>query len=279
MKRLLALLALGGLLLGMTGAAQAEALPWKGTLELLLFDVYGDIASWKATASGVDGIVNGSGGLGQLTTVTLRQTGLAGSGSVSLPTSLNPIVGIEADFGLGTGTLIESTSRPWVLTGSVPLTGEIRFCLLFPNCSSVIQVPLTIGGTRGAGLGGLITVGGFAPAGIEISVTGAPWGEYATVTLTRITSPTSFTTNTITTERVVWGFAEHGPASNTSSAANVGGAIQLVTPIRVITTVREWGIFGTMTIQFTPEPGTAILFSSGLVVLGMARRRRGSAVR
>ena len=119
------------------------------------------------------------------------------------------------------------------------------------------------------GIGGLITVNGYG-AGINISVLGAPW-TVATAVVTGI--PTA--NGGVTTSTAV-GFA-HGPASNTASTARVGGVVQLVTPTITQTSLGTGtmtALFGILTIQFVPEPGTFGLFSLGVVGLAAFGRKR-----
>ena len=77
----------------------------------------------------------------------------------------------------------------------------------------------------------------------------------------------------------VFGFA-HGPASNHSSTALPSGVVQLVTPVLVQTNLagnEVIALFGILTIHFTPEPGTLLLFGAGvagLATFGQRRRRR-----
>ncbi len=57
--------------------------------------------------------------------------------------------------------------------------------------------------------------------------------------------------------------------------ANPSGVVQLVTPVRVFTTLTgTTPLFGVLRIHFIPEPGTFLLFGSGVVAMGIAGRRR-----
>ncbi len=73
-----------------------------------------------------------------------------------------------------------------------------------------------------------------------------------------------------------FGFA-HGPASATSSTAAVSGVVQLVTATRVVATLGAGlttALLTTLTLHLVPEPGTFVLFGSGVVALGIAGRSR-----
>jgi hypothetical protein len=121
-----------------------------------------------------------------------------------------------------------------------------------------VPVPLTVGGTRGAGIGGLITVNTFGTAGLKFSVTGAPW-----------TIGTTTVSNSVRS-----GFA-HGPASGTTTTAKEGGVVQLVTPVRVTTTLASGMDFiGILRVVLVPEPGTGLLLGAGVIALALAGRRK-----
>jgi hypothetical protein len=72
----------------------------------------------------------------------------------------------------------------------------------------------------------------------------------------------------------------HGPASNTSTAAKVGGAIQLIAPTQVFTEGVPGGysdtqaLFTRLTLNFVPEPGLLLLLGPGAVSLALLGRRR-----
>jgi hypothetical protein len=172
---------------------------------------------------------------------------------------------------LGSGTFAPvSGGGPLATTANtLPVQGVFKMCIIFGGCISYIPIPLTQGGTRGVGLGGLLTVNGYG-AGIQISVIGAPWTIQTAVITGIPTANGGFETSTAA------GFA-HGPASATSSTAQVGGVVQLVTPTITMTTLGTGtltALFGVLTIQFLPEPSTFLLFGAGVSALGVAGRRR-----
>jgi hypothetical protein len=84
------------------------------------------------------------------------------------------------------------------------------------------------------------------------------------------------------------GFA-HAPASTTTSTAQPGGVLQMVTPMQV--RVDHWrfrygsdyrygwaaGGFAVLTLRFIPEPGVGLLLATGiagLVAIGRQRMRK-----
>ena len=74
----------------------------------------------------------------------------------------------------------------------------------------------------------------------------------------------------------VTGFA-HGPASATSLTAAVSGVVQLVTATRVVSGLgggTTWPLLTTLYIHLVPEPGSFVLFASGVVGLGFVGRSR-----
>lgn len=255
--------------LGMTGAAAAATLEWAGTL---LIDL-GATPPVVATGTGV-ATVNGSSGLGHLN--TLRLAGGI-SASTTLPATdpnVPTLVSIRATAQLGTGTFSGISGAP-PLTGTpqLPLKGLVRLCLGLPGCGVSLPIPMTRGGTAGVGIGGLLTVNGYGP-GVRVSLTGAPW-TIGTGSVTGIP-----TVNGGTSAATAQGFA-HGPGSGTSSTATLSGAVRLVTPVRVKTTLPPpsdvVGMLGILTLRFIPEPGILVLLGSGiagLVLLGRGRMLR-----
>jgi hypothetical protein len=102
-------------------------------------------------------------------------------------------------------------------------------------------------------------------------VTGAPW------TIGTALAFTGTTANGAPTATVLRSGFAHGPASGTTSPANLGGVVQLVTPAKVVTnlgTEMIGPLFGILTIHFVPEPSTILLVGGGLGLLALGRRGR-----
>jgi hypothetical protein len=268
MRRLVSVLAAGAFLVGTAGTASAELLRWEGTLSLHLMRM-----GTMAATGGSFATVNGSASLGHLTTLSISG-GITWKGSIFVSDpEVAPLNAIRGSFTLGSGALAPisgATASGGGLTQNVlPVPGDLKFCILFAACVSYIPVPLTVGGTRGVGIGGMLTVNGYGP-GIQISIHGAPW----TIGVASVTGLPTENGGFSTTS--VIGFA-HGPASGTSSTARISGAVQLVTPAKVVSTLGDgtvWPMLGVLTIHFVPEPQTFVLFASGLAALGIARRGR-----
>jgi hypothetical protein len=264
--------------------ANSAVLNYRGTLALQLGRFPPLLATGVGSGPGA-AIVNGSvGGLGHLTTLQL-QTYIGGSGNprgaitgtgIVFVTDPNaaPLIEMRGAVNLGPGTLAPisgaGTSAGPLTANTLPVQGLFKLCITFGNCNIIyLPLPLTLGGTAGVGIGGLFTVNGYGP-GINLSVFGAPWTVKTAVVTGIPTENGGFSSIS------AFGFA-HGPASITSSTANVGGVVQLVTPAKVVTTLGTgtiWPMFGVLTLHFVPEPGPLLLFGAGLTALGIARRRR-----
>jgi hypothetical protein len=155
------------------------------------------------------------------------------------------------------------------------VTGLAQLCVIASNCGVTIPIPLTINGTQGVGLGGGLTVNTFATSAnaFKVSLVGAPW-TLGTASVTAI--PTD---NGGTSTATARGFV-HGPVSGTSNTATGSGVIQVVTPVRVTTTLNPpnnvLAVLGILKLQLVPEPGLILLLGSGiagLVLLGRGRYR------
>jgi hypothetical protein len=256
MRKLAMLFSAVALGAGLASGVHARVLGYEGTLTLEF--VQPGFSEFTLTGVGV-ATVNGSAGRIPLSSLRLG-SGISGVTTVPITDpDLSPLWAFSVVVTLGTGPFAPISGGGSPLTqNELPLGGEIRLCILFSACRSYLPIPLTVGGTRGAGLGGLVTVNTFGTAGIKISVTGAPWTIGAATVSSSVRS----------------GFA-HGPVSGTTTTAKEGGVVQLVTPVRVTTNLGlDMDLIGTLRVVLVPEPGTGLLLGAGVIALAAMGRRR-----
>jgi hypothetical protein len=134
-----------------------------------------------------------------------------------------------------------------------------------------IKMPGT--GTKGVGIGGLITVGG--ESAIRISLEAAPWTVKTATAIDQTDDNTGAGAFHNVTKQ---GFA-HGPGSGTTSTAQPSGVLQIVTPSQVRTnltlgTNAKVSVLTELLIHFIPEPGLLVLIGSGVVGLALIGRSR-----
>jgi hypothetical protein len=206
--------------------------------------------------------VNGSGGLGHLTTLGIPSDVLQTPFLTTFALPTLPFTGIQitahndpVDFAPGAGAL------------TMPFRGTLRLCLV--GTCNFVTVPLTeVQATRnvafGASSGTIMRTNGLFGS-ITLSV-GGPW---TTGTLNGTTNGTQGPAGLV-----------HGPLSLTSSTAEVGGVVQFVTPLMVSGSIfgndYEFPLIARLGIEL-PEPGAAIALTCGaalLLLLGELRRRR-----
>ena len=290
MRKLLVLLVTGLFVLGTAGMASAAVLNWEGTS----YTILGDYLPGVLTGGGVATVNGSSGGVpAHLSTLRLAASrGQVGGSFTRIVTDPDTIAnGIAAliydDVHGLTGTRgpisggAASTSTGNV--GQMGIHGVVKVCLLSTACTAflpfVLNQPTTVNGvpgtgSKGAGIGGLITVGGYG--GIRISLQGAPWTIKTATVLDQIT-PTGGPPRVVETW-VAKGWA-HAPASTTTSTAQPGGMLQLVTPNQITTNLPlgsndQIGSFIIVVYRFIPEPGLLLLLGSGVAGLAFLGRRR-----
>ena len=166
--------------------------------------------------------------------------------------NLAPLDGIQLTFANVAGSFAPNPDG--FLGGTMPLLGIAKICL-FDTCNAAPPANLTVPLTP-VGLGGQASA---SKIGLNLTVTGGPW-----------TSGTLMVPGNIGLLETVTGFA-HGPASATSTAGQPNGSLQLVTPMTVSTNLGADAPnrgFAILTLHFVP-PGTALLLTSGIALLGL----------
>jgi len=264
-----------------TSNAAAALLHYEGTLTFEL----GTLPPIHAVGRGV-ATVNNSGTLGHLDNMRLKASrmgiGIQGAFVPVTDAAAAPIVGILVTASLGTGTLgpISGAAQSSALTQNIlPIRGLARVCLFSTSCGTALPLLLTqhtgATGTKGVGIGGILTIGGTSP--IRISIEAAPWTIKTRTLIDQITTPVGGTVKKYV-NRTMKGFA-HGPSSNTTSTASVSGVVQLITPMQVVTNLtngsnQKISFWAHVDPHFIPEPRMLPLFGSGIAGLLLLGRRR-----
>ena len=293
------------------GAADAARLNWSGTLNSTTGELPpltltgGGVATVNGSSGTIPAHLNtlrlaaSRGGVAGTDTNIITDPETAGNGIAAL---------ILIGEG-GTGTLapvsgaIASTTA--LTKRVIPAAGLSKICLLSTVCTDFLPLvltqpttngarfqvntatpnQLTVGGlqgkrigipgtgTKGAGIGGLITVGG--ESAIRISLEAAPW----TVKTATAIDQTDDNTGAAAFHNVTkMGFA-HGPVSGTTSTAQPSGVLQIVTPNQVRTNLTlgssvKVSVLTELLIHFIPEPGIFLLIGTGVVGLALMGRSR-----
>lgn len=234
MRKLFGLLAAAAVMVA--GQAQAAPTAWTGSLAV-------GIGTLPPIAALGSGVANYSGG----STFTLAAGEFATV--VTIPVTdpgAFPIAGIKATVSNNAGSFAGGS-------GIMGVAGTANVCL-FAGCGAPppanVNVPFTVAGTRGVGIGGgPILVGGY----VSVTVQGAPW-----------------TVGTATIMTSMGGTV-------TQMGYVAGNNVQLVTPIVINTNIGASATlpaFGILNLTFVPEPGTLLLLASGVAGLAVLGRKR-----
>jgi len=270
---------LSGFALGLTlalavaGGTRAATLEWEGSARVALVTSLNTAKIFTGTGVAT---VNGSAGVD---ITRFRPTGfLGGTQTTPLTDPENAtLISLIGTGHLGPGTFTGISGGMINGNDTLPVPGKSKVCILFPGCANYIPVPFTQNsGAIGMGVGGTVTANTFsAGAGFKASLIGRPWTLGVSI-VTDVENKSHVESTTTTTQGFI-----HGPASNTNSAAQVGGVVQFVTASVVLTSLappndRQAQLsFGRF--RFIPEPGMLLLLGSGisgLVLLGRRRLRR-----
>jgi hypothetical protein len=288
MRKWFVFVAATSIAVGAAGVASAAPLNWEGTLTVII----ADNPPVSVTGGGVATVNHSAGGIpAHLSTLRLAASrgNVAGTETVVITdpeVAGNGVAAIVVDADLGTGTfspISGGAASTVVLTRDVlPMRGVAKICLLSTSCTAWVELgltePTTVNGvpgtgTRGVGVGGLLTAGGYG--GIRISLQAAPW----TIKTTTVTDQIETTGGEIVfIPQTAKGWA-HAPASTTTSTAQPSGVLQLVTPGQIVTnlplgTSDKMAALVILVVHFIPEPGLLLLLGSGVVGLTVLGQRR-----
>jgi hypothetical protein len=277
------------LALGIAGVANAAVLNFSGTSTILL----ADFPPGQFTGGGV-ATINGSDGVipAHLNTLRLAESRGQIQGTftriVTDPDTIaNGVVALIYDqvggltgtwYGISGGAASTSTGG-----GIMGVGGVVKICILTTACTQylplVLNQPTTVNGvpgtgTKGVGVGGLITAGGYG--GIRISLQAAPWTIKTATVIDQITPTGGPPRINITWVGKGWA---HAPVSTTTSTAQPSGVVQLITPAQVVTNLPlgssdKMAAFMITVVHFIPEPGLLLLLGSGVAGLAFLGRRK-----
>jgi len=292
MRKLTVLVTTLFLFLGMAGSAAAAVLQFGASVEVLLADYPKGYLYGGGVAT-----INGSAGVIPAHINTLRlaaSRGMPHGTFTRLVTDPDVIANgvlalIYDDVGGLTGTndgISGGAASTMAGGGVLGQQGIVKVCILSTACTQflplILNQPTTVNGvpgtgTKGVGVGGLITAGGYG--GIRISLQAAPWTIKAVSVLDQITL-NKYQTNQvrIMSTWIAKGWA-HAPASTTTSTAQPSGVVQFVTPSQVVTNLPlgssdKMGSVVIAVFHFIPEPGLLLLLGAGVAGMALLGRRR-----
>jgi hypothetical protein len=276
------------IVVGAAGVASAAPLNWEGTLTVII----ADNPRIHVTGGGVATLNDSAGGIpAHLSTLRLAESrgNVAGTETVFITDpeiAANGVAAIVVDATLGTGTFSPvsggAASTVALVRNLMPMRGLAKICILSTSCTAYVALPLTEPttvngipgtGTKGIGIGGFITAGGYG--GIRLSLEAAPWTIKTTTVFDQIETTEG---QIVFTPQTAKGWA-HAPASTTSSTAQPSGVVQLISPGQIVTNLplgtsdKMAGLI-ILVIHFIPEPGLLLLLGSGVVGLAVLGRRR-----
>jgi hypothetical protein len=245
------------LVLTVVPRAYAATVPFTATLRLELPPSASLVA--EVEGQGV-AVVHGT----PIQSLSLRAGVLSAHGVVPITDpAASPYFGIDLSLENGAGAF--TGPLPGSLAGSMPLQGVARLCVFAPCPSPIATVSFPL---SPVGAGGSATA---VSGQIHVTVIGQPW-TVGTASYTVFGSPAG----------TVMGLA-HGPISATSTVAQTGGTLQLVSPAAIdgnhLGVDRPLPAFATLTIEFVPEPRSALLVAATATLLALSwrgLRRRSS---
>jgi len=267
------------LAIGAAGSARAATLDFTGTLAINIFGLRSYLMAPPWVGPPIYLTVPGAGSAQLTDDGSLHLLSLNLPSGAFGPSTVTSNTGWYTDIDVLGFTLAQNLSGSFAgISGGPPgrgpmgLSGTAKLCFFSSLCSpnSIVRLPLTpTAGGAGFGIGGTATF----PGNVRITMAHAPW-TIGQPTMTLHTPNSNLETPWIP---LPGGFA-HGPGSLTSSTAQPGGALQLVTVSKVYTSLLggwpEAPLIGVLTLHFVPEPGTLLLLGSGVAALALFGRRR-----
>ncbi len=230
-------IALAGALLGIAGAAAGG--PLSGNLALILGGL---------PPIGISGVGTGTSSASGAT----LPASIFATTNASVP-GTNPFISaVVVTAANGPGAFTGAT-----LHGPMAVRGQAR---LMRGGFTAFTIPLTVGGTRGVGLGGAPIQVGTSSSAITLSA--GTW-SVGLVQLSGIGTPANLRTVSLS-----------GSDQRTALGA---GTLTLVTPMRIThSALGSLAGFGVLRLTFVPEPGAAGLLAAAgtLLAFGMRRVRR-----